>query len=209
MGFTGELGAVYILGESSIGSGMRRIEAISGREAEKLIWQRFKREERLLQILQTNQLELENRVQGLLDELDEVKRKMDGLERKLSFQAAEGLLGSKEEINGVTVLATTASAASVESLREVGDWLRDKLGSGVVVLASVVNDRPVLISMVTPDLVGRGIDASEIAKRAAKAIQGGGGGRPDVAQAGGQRADKLDEALSLASDLVREKSEAF
>ena len=209
VGFTGELGAVYILGESSIGSGMRRIEAISGREAEKLIWEKFKREERLLQILQTNQLELENRVQGLLDELDEVKRKMDGLERKLSFQAAEGLLGSKEEINGVTVLATTASAASVESLREVGDWLRDKLGSGVVVLGSVVNDRPVLISMVTPDLVRRGIDASEIAKRAAKAIQGGGGGRPDVAQAGGQRADKLDEALSLASDLVREKSEAF
>ena len=208
VGFTGELGTVYILGESSIGSGMRRIEAISGREAEKLVWERFKREERITQALQTSQPDLEKRVQGLLDELDELKRKTDSLERKLSFQAAEGLLESTEQVNGITVLATIASTANVESLREVGDWLRDRLGSGVVVLGSVVNERPVLISMVTPDLVVRGFDASEIVKRAAKSIQGGGGGRPDVAQAGGRRADKLDEALRLVSDVVREKSES-
>ncbi len=87
----------------------------------------------------------------------------------------------------------------------MGDWLRDKLGRGVVVLGSVVDDRPVLIAMVTADLVEGGYDASDIARGAAKAIQGGGGGRPEVAQAGGRRADKLDEALALVPDLVRQK----
>ena len=78
----------------------------------------------------------------------------------------------------------------------------------MVVLGSVFDGRPMLVAMVTPDLVARGIDATEIAKGAAKAIQGGGGGRPDLAQAGGRRADKLDEALRLVPELVREKSAA-
>ena len=86
----------------------------------------------------------------------------------------------------------------------MGDWLRDKMGSGVIVLGSVIDERPLLVSMVTNDLVARGLDASVIARGAAKAIQGGGGGRPDVAQAGGRLADKLDEALSLVPGLVRE-----
>ena len=75
----------------------------------------------------------------------------------------------------------------------------------MVVLGSVISERPMLVAMVTPDLVAKGLDASVIARGAAKAIQGGGGGNPDVAQAGGRRADKLDEALSLVPDLVREK----
>ena len=120
-------------------------------------------------------------------------------------QAAEGLLDSRQAVDGITVLAARTDASSTESLREIGDWLRDKLGSGVVVLGSVVGDRPVLIAMVTQDLVAKGLDASEIARGAAKAIQGGGGGRPDVAQAGGRLPEKLDEALAMVAGLVREK----
>ena len=204
---TGEVGAVYILGESGIGAGMRRIEAVSGRAAEKMVRERSNREDRLVRRLQTTPPELESRVDSLLDELDQLRREKESLERRESLQAAEGLLASKQVVDGVTVLAARAPAYSVESLREVGDWLRDKLGSGVVVLGSVLNDRPVLMAMVTPDLVAKGIDASEIARGAAKAIQGGGGGGPDVAQAGGRRADKLDEALGLVPDLVREKGD--
>ena len=205
---TGELGAVYVLGESSIGAGMRRIEAISGRAAEKLVWDRFNREDRLVRQLQTTPDELETRVQSLVDELEGMKRERESMERKLSLQSAEGLLDARQDVNGISVLATRATASNVDSLREVGDWLRDKMGSGVVVLGAVLNDRPMLVAMVTPDLVEKGLDAIEIAKGAAKVIGGGGGGRPELAQAGGRDASKLDEALDLVPGLVREKSAA-
>ena len=203
---TGEVGSVYILNESSIGAGMRRIEAVSGRSAERLVRDRFNREDRIARRLQTTLPELEGRVDSLVDELDQLRHDKEALQRRLSLQAAEGLLVSRQEVNGVTVLAARTPASSAESLREVGDWLRDKLGSGVVVLGTVLDNRPVLVAMVTPDLVKSGIDASEIARGAAKVIEGGGGGRPDVAQAGGRRTDKLDEALSRVPDLVREKT---
>ena len=205
---TGEVGAVYVLGESSIGAGMRRIEAISGRAAERLVWDRFHREDRLARTLSTTPQETEERVQSLMDELSELQRERENMERKLTLQSAEGLLDSAQQVDGVTVLATRVTAANADSLREVGDWLRDKLGSGVVVLGSVINDRPILISMVTSDLVERGLNASDIARGAAKAIGGGGGGRPDVAQAGGRDASKLDDALELVSGLVRESLRA-
>jgi alanyl-tRNA synthetase len=201
---TGELGAVYILSESSIGSGMRRIEAVSGRAAERVVRDRFKTAGAVAAMLQTPLPELEERVRGLLDELAELRRVNEGLERRLSLTAAEGLLEKKQVVDGATVLAARVSVSSVDSLREMGDWLRNKLGSGVVVLGSVVNGQPVLVAMVTADLVAGGMSAAEIVKGAAKAIQGGGGGRPDVAQAGGRRADKLDDALGLVPALVHE-----
>ena len=108
----------------------------------------------------------------------------------------------------MTLLAARASASSMEGLRQIGDWLRDKLDSGVVVLGAVVDERPILVAMVTADLVASGVNASEIVKGAAKAIQGGGGGRADVAQAGGRRADKLDQALRLVPGLLHPKGGA-
>ena len=205
VGRTGEVGAVYVLGESSIGAGMRRIEAISGRAAERMVWERFKREERLVQTLQTSPNEVEERVQSLMAELDSLQREQEAMERRLSLQAAEGLLTQAQDVDGVTVLSARTSAASADSLREVGDYLRDKLGSGVVVLGAVVNDRPMLVAMVTRDLIeGNGLNASDIARGAARVVGGGGGGRPDVAQAGGRDASKLDEALAQVPDLVRE-----
>ena len=201
---TGELGAVYVLGESSVGAGMRRIEAVSGRAAERLVWERFRREEAVARRLQVPPTEAEDRVQSLVDALDEANRARSALERRLSLQAAESLLADQQDVDGVSVLAVRTTAANADGLREVGDWLRDKLGSGVIVLGSVIGERPLLVSMVTPDLVEQGLDASVIARGAAKAIQGGGGGRADVAQAGGRRADGLDDALALVPGLVRE-----
>ena len=201
---TGELGAVYVLGESSVGAGMRRIEAVSGRAAERLVWERFRREEAVARKLQVPPTEAEDRVQSILDSLDEANRARTALERRLSLQAAESLLADRQDVGGVSVLAARTTAADADGLREVGDWLRDKLGSGVVVLGSVIGERPLLVSMVTQDLVERGLDASVIARGAARAIQGGGGGRADVAQAGGRRAEGLDDALALVPGLVRE-----
>ena len=205
VGRTGEVGAVYVLGESSIGAGMRRIEAISGRAAERMVWERFHREERLAQTLQTTPAELETRVAALTAELDAMHREREAMERRLALQAAESLLSGAQDVEGVTVLAARAEAANADGLREMGDYLRDKLGSGVVVLGAVVNDRPMLVTMATQDLVqGRGVNAADIARAAARHVGGGGGGRPDVAQAGGRDASKLDDALQSVPNLVRD-----
>ncbi|MGH2545081.1 MAG: DHHA1 domain-containing protein, partial [Ardenticatenaceae bacterium] len=195
----------YILGESSIGSGMRRMEAISGRAAERLVWERFHLEDRLLRQLQTTPNDAEGRIQSLMDELDALRREKESLERRTSLQAAEGLLENKRQVNGVTLLVARTPAASGDTLRDVGDWLKDKLGSGVVVLGAVINDRPTINVSVTSDLVESGIDARALAQSMGKAMGGGGGGRADLAQAGGRDANRLDEALSLAERLVREK----
>ena len=200
---TGELGAVYVMSESSIGSGMRRIEAVSGRGAERTVRRRLNAGDAAAAALRTNVDELGDRIEGLLRELDEARRGRELADRRLAASAAAGLLDLKQDVDGVALVAARVSAAQVDALRDMGDWLRDKLGSGVVVLGSVVENRPLLIAMVTTDLVASGVDASKIARGAAKAIGGGGGGRPDVAQAGGRNADGLDEALRLVPGLLR------
>ncbi len=201
---TGELGAVYVLGESSIGAGMRRIEAVSGRTAERMVRESLLRERDTSQLLQATPGEIPDRVRELQDEIGTLRRDNETLQRRLSMQSAEELLDARQDVDGVSVLASQVTVAQVEGLREMGDWLRDKMGSGVVVLGAAVDDRPVLVAMVTADLIERGLDASVIARGAAKAIGGGGGGRPDVAQAGGKDASGLGQAMKLVPDLVRE-----
>ena len=205
VGRTGAVGAVYVLGESSIGAGMRRIEAVSGRAAERLVWERFNRDKRVGSKLVAAIDDIEDRVQRLLDERDELQRENEALQRRISLQSADSLLDSAQDVDGVTVLAVRTSVSNVDSLREMGDYLRDKLGSGVVVLGSVINDRPMLVAMVTSDLIeAKGLNAADIARGAARAVGGGGGGRAEVAQAGGRDAGKLDDALALVPGLVRE-----
>ena len=203
---TGELGAVYVLGESSIGANMRRIEAVSGRAAEKGVLERFRRESALATRLQTTPPELADRVESLLGEVTELRRRNDALQRSATLQSAEGLLDRRQDVDGVSVLSVRVDADSADAMREMGDWLKDKMATGVVVLGSVVGERPLLVAMVTADLVETGLDAAEIARGAAKAMGGGGGGRPDVAQAGGRDADKLDDALALVPGLVADKA---
>ena len=201
---TGELGSVYVLGESSIGAGMRRLEAVSGRAAERMVRESLLRERDTSQLLQTAPGDIPDRIRELQEEIGSLRRDNETLQRRLSMQSAEELLDARQDVDGVSVLASQVSVAQVEGLREMGDWLRDKMGSGVVVLGAAVDDRPVLVAMVTADLIERGLDASVIARGAAKAIKGGGGGRPDVAQAGGKDASGLGQAMELVPDLVRE-----
>ena len=201
---TGELGTVYVLGESSIGAGMRRIEAVSGRGAEMLVRERFTASARAASLLGTAALQIESRVQALLDEVDSLRREKAELETRLSLLAASDMLDSRQDVDGISVLARRVEVSSADALREMGDFLRDKLGSGVVALGTVMDDRPQILVMVTPDLVKSGLDAVAIARAAAKPIQGGGGGRPEVAQAGGRNSGGLNDAMALIERLVRE-----
>ena len=203
---TGEVGSVYILGESSIGAGMRRLEAVSGRAAERLVWERFSREDALASTLNTTPPELSAAIQRIQDENDELRRQMQALERQNTLQAAEILLETQQDINGVSVLAARTEASNADAMREISDWLRDKMGSGIVVLGAVINDRPTISVGITRDLVDDGADAREYARDLGRIIGGGGGGRPDMAQAGGRNPDKLDAAIDGAADIVREKT---
>ena len=199
---TGEVGTVYVLGESSIGAGMRRIEAVSGRAAERLVWERFNRENKLADTLQTTPSGIEERIVALQNQLENTNSQLGDLQRELSMQSAASLLDQIVEIDGVKVISAQSSASTAELLRTVGDWLRDKLETGVVVTGAIINDNPMLVAMVTKDVVEKGVDASTIVGEIAKIIGGGGGGRPESAQAGGRYPDKLTEALSLVPDIV-------
>ena len=174
---TGEVGTVYVLGESSIGAGMRRIEAVSGRAAERLVWERFNRENKLAETLQTTPSEMGERISSLQDQLQSASDQLENLQKELSMKSAESLLDEVIEVDGVKVLSVQASATTAELLRSVGDWLRDKVGSGVIVAGAVINENPMLVAMVTKDLVKRGINASNIVSEIAEVIGGGGGGR--------------------------------
>lgn len=199
---TGQIGSLFIVSEQSIGSGLRRLEAVTGVGAENLVQDRFSVLDSLSEKLQTGTQNLEERVDGLLSDLEALRKKLDAYERSSERDQVDDLIQQAIEVNGINLLSARAKITSADSLRQVGDQVRDRLGSGVLLLGGIVNERPLLISMVTQDLVTRGYDARIIAREAAKLIGGGGGGKPDVAQAGGRDPSKLESALNTAKDTI-------
>ena len=203
VGATGQVGLLFVVGESSIGGGMRRVEAVTGRAAEELFMERSALLESLAGKLETPLVDLEARLDGYVRDANLLRKRLETLEREKLRREAQELLPRAQEVDGTRVLAARTSATGVEAMREMGDWLKDKLSSAVIVLGAVHDNRPTIIAMVTPDLVGRGLHAGDIARETARVMDGGGGGRPEMAQAGGKRADKLDEALRGVAELVR------
>jgi len=202
---TGDIGFFQIVGEGSIGSGMRRIEAVTGRGAEKLIEERFSTLEKIAHELQVPTGDVEGKVAGVLEELSAERKRAVTLERQLSKETAESLLTQAEIVKGVSVLSVQVSASNMDALRHTGDVLKERFSSAVVVLAAVWDDKPNFLAMVTPDLVSRGLNAGDIVKKVAQATGGSGGGRSQLGQGGGKDKDKLEEALKLVSSLVAEK----
>ena len=201
---TGQIGTLAVLGESSIGGGMRRIEAVTGLAAAELFVHQTDRLEALSHRLQTPVADLESRLESFIQENEALKKQLEGFQKTSLRSEAEELLGKVQDIDGVKVVAGQTSAGSADGMREMGDFLKDKLGSVVVALAAVVDGSPILITMVTPDLVGRGLHAGNIARDTAKVMGGGGGGRPELAQAGGKQPEKVNEALQGVPALVRQ-----
>jgi alanyl-tRNA synthetase len=185
---TGEIGFFHIIGESSIGAGLRRIEAVTGRGAEAYFNERLS--------------DLQKIADNLEAELEKERKQSLALERELARLRAESLLAQAEVVKGVTVLVAKVPSSRLEILREMSDLLREKLGSAIVVLGTVYEDKPAFLAAVTPDLVAKGYNAGEIVKQVAKVTGGSGGGKPSLAQAGGKYKDKLDEALRLVKSLI-------
>ena len=200
---TGQVGTLLVLGESSIGGGMRRVEALTGRAAETLFVEQSATLDALSNRLQTPVADLEARLDSYMQETDDLRRRLATLERSLLRSEAESLLQRVADVDGVRVVSGRTSAQNADGMREMGDFLRDKLSSCVVTLGGLSGGSPILVTMVTGDLVERGLNAGTIARDAAKLMGGGGGGRPEMAQAGGRQPEKLDEALAAVPSLVR------
>ena len=199
---TGEIGVFLITNESSIGTGLHRIEAVTGRKAESLIESRLTALQSVAKEVEGSLEEVPDKVKALIGELEAERKRVLSLERELSFKIAEDLIGQAEQVNGVTVLAARVPALTMPILREMGDRLRDKLKSAIVVLATVYNGKPNFLTMVTPDLIARGFHAGDIINQIAKVTGGGGGGKAAMAQAGGKEAAKIDEALKLVKNII-------
>jgi alanyl-tRNA synthetase len=202
---TGEVGFVYIVGEGSVGAGMRRIEAVAGASADALIGGRLKTLERIARQLNVPPDAVEERVAAHLEELDRARKRAETLERELALAQVQALLSKVERVGDVSLLAARVdNVASADLLREMTDGLRQAMGSGIIVLGALVNGRPSFVCAVTSDLVGKSdrYHASRLVKEVAAVAGGSGGGRAEMATAGGRDPSKLDEALAAAKGLL-------
>jgi alanyl-tRNA synthetase len=201
--FTSEIGLFRILSEGSIGSGLRRIEAVTGHGLWRLLAERLGRLDAAAAYLGCPPEEVDRRVLSLLGQSQEQQKEIARLQRAIAQRDLTALLPKVQEVNGVKVLAAQVEAADMEILREMTDWLRDQLGSGVIVLGTVIGEKPNFVTAVTADLVKeRGLNAGQLVKEVARVVGGSGGGRPTMAQAGGHDATRIGEALALVKDLV-------
>ena len=205
VGATGQIGSFIIMSEGSVGTGLRRIEAVTGRAADELVRSRTRTIETIAQQLNATPADVLERLTSTLEEADSLRRRVAALERQLSASALDSLAGRAAPVAGVPTIVTRVDGLSVSALRELGDLLRDRLGDSIAVFGTVENDRPMFLVMVSANLAKRGIHAGEIAKRAAMIAGGGGGGKPTLAQAGGKDASKLNEALAEARRVIEQQ----
>ena len=201
---TAEIGSFRVINETSSAAGVRRIEVVTGRGAEKLIEDRLDVLNQAAALLHARPDEVSDAVQNLSAQNQELQKELAQMRQKMAQQETKVLLDNAVEIDGVRLLATQVDAPDIDTMRQMTDRFRDQLGSSVVVLGSVINEKPMLIAAVTNDLIPRGMHAGNLVRDAAKIVGGGGGGRPNMAQAGGKDSEKLPEALASVAGWVDE-----
>lgn len=200
---TGQIGLFKILSEGSVGSGLRRIEALTGRQALTYFNEMEKEVKEAAAVLRTTPTDLNNRIEALHRALKEREKEVDQLKARLSKAASDDILNQAYEINGARILIAEVQSQDSNNLRQNAEMLRDKLGSSVVLLGSIIDEKVALVCFASKDLVAKGIHAGKIIGIAAKAAGGGGGGRPDMAQAGGKDVNQLNQALTVAQEMVK------
>jgi len=199
---TGEIGLFHIVGEEGIGAGLRRIEALTGRGAERYMQEALATLVQVADRLQVPPMEVGDKVASLLESLREKEREVAHLRREEAKAKMASLLEKVEEVKGVQVLAAQVEAASIEALREMTDWLRDRLGSAVIVLGANIEGKNTLVAAVSPDLIEKGIRADVVVKEDAQVAGGSGGGRANLAEGGGGDPTRLKMALDNTGTVV-------
>ncbi len=201
---TGDLGVFVILQESGIAAGVRRIEALAGRHAFEYVNRNRETLNRAAAVLKVPPLEVAERIEKLLAQQRQMEKELDALKASVASRHSADLFDQTGEIDGVEVLVTQIEADNPKILREMNDKFKEKFTKGVAVLGAVSGEKVFLLAGVTRELTSR-LHAGNLIKEIVKEVGGSGGGRPDMAQAGGNRPDKLKDALHLAEKLIREK----
>lgn len=202
---TGEIGYFHMITEASIGAGLRRIEAVTGRGAEVFINRRLGIIDQLTADLKVNPEELTAKVASLLSGLAEANRQINALQRELSKYEVDRLVKDNlTVIKNVKAVVSKVRPMPVSALMEMADLLKIRIGTGVIVLSAVYEDKPVFIASATPDIVQKGVHSGKLVKKVAEIAGGGGGGKPEMAQAGAKNIDKIEEALTAAPRFIGE-----
>jgi alanyl-tRNA synthetase len=199
---TADIGPFIVTSEEAVAAGVRRIEAVTGRAALEMIQQRLGVLDNVATYLKASPAEVDRRVLTLLDENQAAHKEIGRLRRELAQRELDTLLTKVDTVQGVSMLAGVVKNVNADTLREMTDWFRQRVPSGVVVLGSVFENRPHFVASVTEDLVLRGLDAGKIVKAVAKVVGGGGGGKATLAQAGGKDPSRLNEALAQVRPLL-------
>ncbi|MDG1568776.1 alanine--tRNA ligase [Bacillus cereus] len=203
---TASIGIFKIVAESGIGAGTRRIEAVTGKSAYELMNGQVGLLKEAAGKMKTNPKDILTRVDGLFAEVKQLQKENESLAAKLSNIEAGNLTDSVMTVDGVNVLAAKVNVADMNNLRTMMDDLKNKLESAVVVLASVNDDKVNILAGVTKDLISQGYHAGKLVKEVASRCGGGGGGRPDMAQAGGKNPAQVEEALAFVQEYVKSVS---
>ncbi|MCU5379306.1 alanine--tRNA ligase [Bacillus cereus] len=203
---TASIGIFKIVAESGIGAGTRRIEAVTGKSAYELMNDQVGLLKEAAGKMKTNPKDILTRVDGLFAEVKQLQKENESLAAKLSNIEAGNLTDSVMTVDGVNVLAAKVNVADMNNLRTMMDDLKNKLESAVVVLASVSDDKVNILAGVTKDLISQGYHAGKLVKEVASRCGGGGGGRPDMAQAGGKNPAQVEEALAFVQEYVKSVS---
>jgi alanyl-tRNA synthetase len=198
---TGDIGLLKVVHESAIAAGVRRIEAVTGKEALTHVQKAEEELKKAAGLFKANPLELADRTEKLLKHTRDLEKEIEALKGKLAAKDSGDLMNQIKEIGSVKVLAVEVSIADTKTLRDFGDKLRDKMESGIILLGSKAGEKVLLLCMVTKDLAGK-YHAGNIIKELAPLVGGSGGGRPDMAQAGGTQPDNLGKIFSALEKLL-------
>lgn len=199
---TAEAGFVKVLGESGVAAGVRRIEALTGRSAINYYKEKEKTLNEIANSLKTSTVDAVKKVEGLTATVKEYEKEIEQLRGKLVSGSIDEAIEKAKEIKGFKVVTARFDALDMDGLRNSCDNIRNKMGSGVVVLASSFGGKVSFVAAATKDAVGKGVHSGNIVREVAKVTGGGGGGRPDMAQAGGKEESRINEALEMAYSVI-------
>ena len=202
---TGVISAFKILSETGIAAGVRRIEALTG-EGLMAYYQNVEHDfHEAVKAAKTTPAELKNKIESMLEEIKALHSENEKLKSKLANNSVGDVMDQVKEVNGIKVLAVKVADVDMNGLRNLGDQLKEKLGEGVIVIASVQGDKVNLMATATEEAMKRGAHAGNLIKAIAGLVGGGGGGRPNMAQAGGKNPSGVEEALATVSEVIKEQ----
>ena len=202
---TGEIGMLLIIGEASIGTGLRRIEAVTGRGSESNIYEKLAILEEAARELKSMPSELSSKIKAMAHSLSVSNKTVASLQMEVAKGEIDRTINnSLQEVKGINVLSAHVASMPMPAMMQLGDLMRDKLKSAVIVLATVYEDKPYFIATITPDLIARGLHSGKLIKKVAEAAGGSGGGKAEMAQAGARDKNNIDKALSITPKYIDE-----